>query len=72
MSTEELEKWHFMVSLMCVHPPESEIIIGPNDYSTHTIKCQNIVAICKEMLKIPRNNLQEFLSYLRTKPQGFR
>ncbi|CAH1395294.1 unnamed protein product [Nezara viridula] len=71
MDQEQLGEWYRLVSLMDNLPSEKDILCGPNDYVELVIKPQEIVAVCKDTLKLQKNQIQEYLNQYSSR-QGFR
>lgn len=71
MDQEQLGEWYRLVSLMDNLPSEKDILCGPNDYAELVIKPQEIVAVCKDILKLQKNQIQEYLNQYSSRP-GFR
>lgn len=71
MDQEQLGEWYRLVSLMDNLPLEKDVLCGPNDYVELVIKPQEIVAVCKDTLKLQKNQIQEYLNQCSSR-QGFR
>ncbi|XP_014273036.1 superkiller complex protein 2 isoform X2 [Halyomorpha halys] len=71
MDQEQLGEWYRLVSLMENLPSEKDVLCGPNDYVELVIKPQEIVAVCKDILKLQKNQIQEYLNQCCSR-QGFR